>query len=155
MMRALLTACRTRFAPLLQSASKRGDPSRIIIVSSVAGITVPSSGPNGTIMYSVSKAAATHLGRNLANELGPRNITTNIVEPGFFPSKLANGLIEVMGGVEQLEKFNPLGRLGEPEDIASVMIYICSKAGSYLNGASIPLDGGARFVTGRGPNAKL
>lgn len=83
-------------------------------------------------MYSVSKAAATHLGRNLANELGPRNITTNIVEPGFFPSKLANGLIEVMGGVEQLEKFNPLGRLGEPEDIASVMIYICSKAGSYL-----------------------
>ena len=58
--------------------------------------------------------------------------STNVVEPGFFPSKLANGLIEVMGGVEQLERYNPLGRLGEPEDIASVMIYICSKAGSYL-----------------------
>lgn len=83
-------------------------------------------------MYSVSKAAATHLGRNLANELAPDFITTNIVEPGFFPSKLANGLIEVLGGTDQLEKANPLGRLGEPEDIAAVMIYICSRAGAYL-----------------------
>jgi NAD(P)-dependent dehydrogenase (short-subunit alcohol dehydrogenase family) len=98
-------------------------------------------------MYSVSKAAAhvrcypefliwadpsQHLGKNLAIELGPSNITTNIVAPGFFPSKLASGLIEKLGGTTELEEANPRKRLGEPEDIAGVMIYLCSPAGSYM-----------------------
>jgi hypothetical protein len=73
-----------------------------------------------------------HLGRNLSVELGPRNITTNVVAPGFFPSKLASGLIEKLGGTAELEQANPRKRLGEPEDIAGVMIYLCSPAGSYL-----------------------
>jgi NAD(P)-dependent dehydrogenase (short-subunit alcohol dehydrogenase family) len=100
-------------------------------VGSVAGFLVPHVGDNGTIIYSVSKAAAHHLARNLAIELGPRNITTNIVAPGFFPSKLANGLIENLGGVDLLNKGNPRGRLGEPQDIAGVMIYLCSPAAAY------------------------
>ena len=83
-------------------------------------------------MYATSKAAATHLGKNLAIELGPRHITTNIVAPGFFPSKLANGLIEKLGGYQALESDNPRGRLGEPEDIAGVMLYLCSPAASYV-----------------------
>jgi len=121
-----------RFSPLLQAAATPNDPSRIVIVSSVAGITVPHTGENGTIMYAVSKAAAHHLGRNLAIELGPKGITTNVVAPGFFPSKLANGLIEKLGGAEELNQGNPLGRLGEPEDIAALMVYLCSRAGAYL-----------------------
>lgn len=84
------------------------------------------------IMYSVSKAAAHHLGRNLAVELGPRNITTNTVAPGFFPSKLANGLIENLGGAEELGSQIPRGRLGEAEDIAGLMIFLCSPAGNYM-----------------------
>lgn len=100
-------------------------------------------------MYTVSKAAAHHLARNLAVELGPRHITTNTVAPGFFPSKLANGLIENLGGQEQLEKENPLGRLGLPNDIAGVMIYLCSPAASFVNGEYISLDGGVRFAAGR------
>jgi NAD(P)-dependent dehydrogenase (short-subunit alcohol dehydrogenase family) len=83
-------------------------------------------------MYSVSKAAAHHLSRNLAMELGPRNITCNTVAPGFFPSKLANGLIELLGGDQQLRDDNPRKRLGEPEDIAGVMVYLASPAGSYM-----------------------
>jgi NAD(P)-dependent dehydrogenase (short-subunit alcohol dehydrogenase family) len=83
-------------------------------------------------MYSTSKAAATHLGKNFAVELGPKNITTNIVEPGFFPSKLASGLIENLGGQELLEKGNPRRRLGLPEDIAGVMLYLCSPAANYV-----------------------
>jgi NAD(P)-dependent dehydrogenase (short-subunit alcohol dehydrogenase family) len=99
-------------------------------------------------MYSVSKAAAhvriilpylrsplmrnQHLGRNLAVELGPRNITSNVVAPGFFPSKLASGLIDKLGGTKELENANPRKRLGEPEDIAGVMVYLCSPAGSYM-----------------------
>lgn len=65
-------------------------------------------------------------------ELGPRNITTNIVAPGFFPSKLASGLIDILGGTEEISEANPRKRLGEPEDIAGVMVYLCSPAGSYV-----------------------
>jgi len=101
------------------------------------------------MMYSISKAAAHHLSRQLAVELGPRNITTNTVAPGFFPSKLANGLIEMLGGQQELEENNPRKRLGEPEDIAGVMIFLCSPAGAYINGEDIAVDGGMRFVSGR------
>jgi len=73
-----------------------------------------------------------HLGKNLAIELGPRNITSNIVAPGFFPSKLASGLIDKLGGIKELEEANPRKRMGEPEDIAGVMIFLCSPAASYM-----------------------
>ncbi|KAK5117990.1 hypothetical protein LTR62_004034 [Meristemomyces frigidus] len=137
------------FAPFLSASGTAKDPSRIIIVSSTAGTNVPHVGDHGTIMYSASKAAAHHLARNLAVELGPRNITTNTVAPGFFPSKLANGLIEQLGGQDQLERDNPRGRLGEPADIAGVMLFLCSRAGSYVNGEDIAVDGGARLGAGR------
>ena len=137
------------FAPLLERAGTRQSPSRIIIVSSTAGTTVPHVGEHGTIMYSISKAAAHHLSRQLAVELGPRNITTNTVAPGFFPSKLANGLIEMLGGQEELEEDNPRKRLGEPEDIAGVMVFLSSPAGAYINGEDIAVDGGMRLASGR------
>ncbi|OJD18066.1 hypothetical protein AJ78_01896 [Emergomyces pasteurianus Ep9510] len=130
------------FTPLLEQAGTSQDPSRVIIVSSIAAIHVPHVGENGTIMYAVSKAAANHLARNLAVELGPRNITTNTVAPGFFPSKLANGLIENLGGRDKLSAAVPRGRLGEPEDIAGIMIYLCSPAANYINGVDIAVDGG-------------
>lgn len=69
-------------------------------------------------MYSASKAVVHHLSRNLAVELGPQNFTVNTVAPGFFPSKLANGLIDILGGDEGLKADNPSRRLGESEDIA-------------------------------------
>ena len=118
--------------PLLKAGSTKADPSRVIIVSSTAGLNVPHIGEHGTIMYSVSKAAAHHLSRNLAMELGPQNITTNTVAPGFFPSKLANGLIDLLGGEKELKDSNPRKRLGEPEDIAGVMVFLCSPAGAYM-----------------------
>ncbi|KAF2841014.1 NAD(P)-binding protein [Patellaria atrata CBS 101060] len=138
-----------KFSPLLEKAGTHDDPSRIIIVSSTAGTNVPHVGEHGTIMYSVSKAAAHHLSRNLAVELGPRNITTNTVAPGFFPSKLANGLIEILGGENELNDSNPRRRLGVPEDIAGVMVFLCSRAGNYINGEDIAVDGGARLAAGR------
>ncbi|KAF1955052.1 NAD(P)-binding protein [Byssothecium circinans] len=119
------------FTPLLEKAGSRADPSRIILVSSVAGTTVAHVGEHGTIMYSVSKAAAHHLSRQLAVELGPRNITTKY------------------RGQRELADWNPRKRLGEPEDIASVMVYLASPAGAYVNGEDIAVDGGARYVAGR------
>jgi NAD(P)-dependent dehydrogenase (short-subunit alcohol dehydrogenase family) len=137
------------FAPLLDRAGTPSDPSRVIIVSSTAGTNVPHVGDHGTIMYSASKAAADHMARNLAVELGPRNITVNAVKPGFFPSKLASGLIDILGGEEGLSKDNPRGRLGVAEDIAGVMLFLASPAGNYINGEDISVDGGARLSSGR------
>ena len=83
-------------------------------------------------MYSASKAAAHHLARNLAVELGPKNITTNTVAPGFFPSKLASGLIDILGGEKELKDSNPRRRLGIPEDIAGVMLYLAAPCAAYM-----------------------
>ncbi|CAK7233112.1 hypothetical protein SCUCBS95973_008485 [Sporothrix curviconia] len=135
--------------PLLEQRASIEDPGRVIIISSTAGTNVPHVGDNGTIMYSVSKAAANHLGRNLAIELGPRHITSNVIAPGFFPSKLAQGLIKNLGGEEELSKDNPMGRLGIPEDVAGLSVFLASAAGRYVNGEDISVDGGARLSAGR------
>ncbi|EXJ73016.1 uncharacterized protein A1O5_04165 [Cladophialophora psammophila CBS 110553] len=144
---------RHRMVPLLSSAATLEDPSRILITSSVGGIIVPHVGARGAIMYSVSKAAAHHLGRNLALELIPKNITTNIIAPGFFPSRLANPQIDYLGGEDVVGKQNPAGRLGRPEDIAGLVVYLCSRAGSYVNGEDISVDGGARLRVGTHPGS--
>lgn len=105
-------------------------------------------GKNATYGYSASKAAAIHLTRNLAVELGPRNIRVNSISPGFFPSKMANGLISLTGGLDTLSARNPSKRLGKPEDIAGLVVYLSSRAGSYINGANIVVDGGEVLAGG-------
>jgi len=133
----------SRFAPLLSKFATRDSPSRVIITGSVAGIGVGSLGENATFSYSASKAAVLHLTRNLALELGPRHILCNALAPGFFPSKMASGLIEKQGGMKALEEESPNKRLGRPEDIAGAVVYLGSRAGSHLNGATLVLDGGS------------
>ena len=73
-------------------------------------------------MYAASKAAASHLSRQFAIELSDKHITANTVSPGFFPSKLASGLIEILGGAEKEGQKNPRGRLGRDADIGGVMV---------------------------------
>ncbi|KAJ6779346.1 hypothetical protein PWT90_04284 [Aphanocladium album] len=136
------------FAPLLEKRGSVRDPSRVIITSSVAGLGVGTLGAHGTYGYSASKAAVLHLGRNLALELGPRHITVNSLCPGFFPSKMSNGLMAQTGGADRLAKANPMQRLGEPEDIAGAVIYLASRAGSHVNGETIAVDGGSLWQRG-------
>ncbi|KAK3370130.1 hypothetical protein B0H63DRAFT_308198 [Podospora didyma] len=135
-------------APLLEARASVADPSRVLITASVAGLVVGTLGSNGTYGYSASKAAVIHLGRNLAVELGPRHITVNSICPGFFPSKMTQGLLKQAGGVEEIAKENPMLRLGEPSDIAGIVVYLSSRAGSHVNGAAIELDGGAMWAKG-------
>jgi len=123
--------------PLLQKAATAADPARIINVGSIDGLRVPML---ETYAYSSSKAAVHHLTRVLAIRLAPDHITVNAVAPGPFESKMMH---------ETLERFRdaivgscPLGRIGEPEDMAGVAIYLASRAGSYLTGVVIPVDGG-------------
>lgn len=134
-----------RFAPLLRKRGTIQNPSRIIITASIAGIGVGTLGKQGTYGYSASKAAALHLGRNLALELGPQGILVNNIAPGFFPTKMANGLMELSGGVDKLAQFSPNKRLGHPEDVAAAVVYLCSRAGGHLNGGTIVLDGGSSW----------
>jgi NAD(P)-dependent dehydrogenase (short-subunit alcohol dehydrogenase family) len=131
------------FAPLLQAKATQREPSRVIITASVAGIGIGTTGEHATFGYSASKAAVIHLAKNLAVELGPRHILTNAIAPGFFPSKMASGLMEMTGGADKLAKENPDGRLGEPEDIAGLVTFLSSRASSHINGAVITVDGGS------------
>ncbi|CAI4212958.1 unnamed protein product [Parascedosporium putredinis] len=137
------------FAPLLQKCASIEDPSRVIVTASVAGLGIGTLGKQGTYGYSASKAAVIHLARNLAIELGPRHITVNSIAPGFFPSKMSNGLLELSGGATKFAAENPLGRLGRPEDIAGIIVYLTSRAGSYVNGEVVALDGGSRWNRGQ------
>lgn len=99
-------------------------------------------GANGTYAYSASKAAAISIARTLAVELGPRHILTNAVAPGFYPSKMANGLLEIQGGAKAVASKSPNGRLGKPEDFAGLVVFLASRAASHINGATIRSDGG-------------
>jgi NAD(P)-dependent dehydrogenase (short-subunit alcohol dehydrogenase family) len=123
--------------PQLEQGRQPGDPARVINIGSIDGLRVPVL---ETYAYSASKAAVHHLTRVLAMQLAPRGITVNAVAPGPFESKMM---------AETLDRFRdaivascPLGRIGEPDDMAGVVIYLASRAGAYVTGAVIPVDGG-------------
>ncbi len=125
------------FLPLLEAAATDDDPARVLNIGSIDGLTVP-VGP--TYAYSASKAALHHLTRHLARDLGPKRITVNAVAPGPFPSKMMAATLAAFG--DEIAAAAPLGRIGRPDDMAGVAVYLCSRAGAYVTGAVIPVDGG-------------
>ncbi|KAH7033376.1 oxidoreductase [Microdochium trichocladiopsis] len=137
-----------KFEPMLKKGASVEDPARVIITASVVGLGIGTLGKQATYGYTASKAAVLHLGRNLAVELGPRHILVNSICPGWFPTKMATGLLKLSGGLEKHAKANPMGRLGRPEDIAGVVVYLASRAGSHVNGEAIEIDGGALWARG-------
>jgi NAD(P)-dependent dehydrogenase (short-subunit alcohol dehydrogenase family) len=138
-----------KFEPLLSKRASTANPSRIIVTASVAGLGVGTLGDRATYSYSASKAAAIHLSKNLAVELGPRGIITNAVAPGFYPTKMASGLMELQGGQAALAAEVPNKRLGQPEDIAGLVVFLASRAASHINGAVITTDGGSLLSRGK------
>ncbi|KAI4201649.1 MAG: hypothetical protein LQ350_003128 [Teloschistes chrysophthalmus] len=137
------------FAPLLEKKATQEDPSRVIVTASIAGLGIGTLGEQATFGYSASKAAVIHLTRNLAVDLGPRHVLCNSIAPGFFPSKMASGLMAMQGGEAEIARLNPNGRLGRPEDVAAAVVYLSSRASSHINGGNIVLDGGALWGRGR------
>jgi NAD(P)-dependent dehydrogenase (short-subunit alcohol dehydrogenase family) len=125
------------FLPLLEAAGTEEDPARIINIGSIDGLRVP---PFPTYAYSASKAGLHHMTRVLARELGPRRITVNAVAPGPFESKMMAATLETFG--DAIADTAPLRRIGRPDDMAGVAIYLASRAGAYVTGAVIPVDGG-------------
>ena len=123
--------------PALRKAGTADDPARVINVGSIDGIHVS---PLPTYSYSSSKAAVHQLTRVLARELGPQHITVNAVAPGPFESKMMAATLEAAG--DAIAAAAPLRRIGRPDDMAGIAVFLASRAGSYLTGAVIPVDGG-------------
>jgi len=132
--------------PALRKAGTHDDPARVINIGSIDAIHV-SVMP--TYSYSASKAALHQLTRVLAKELGPQHITVNAVAPGPFPSKMMAATLDAFG--EAIAASAPLRRIGRDDDMAGIAIFLASRAGSYVNGAIIPVDGGiATTASGSG-----
>ncbi|MGE0132449.1 MAG: SDR family oxidoreductase [Blastocatellales bacterium] len=126
-----------RLLPQLEAAARPGDPARVINIGSIDAIHIPFV---DNYAYSASKAAVHHMTRVLAAKLGPRGVAVNAVAPGFFPSKMTEWLMDNFE--ERIVGNCPLRRKGEPADMAGVAIYLASRAGAYVNGAIITVDGG-------------
>ena len=127
----------TKFlVPLLEKAGTQEEPARVINIGSIDGIGVPMM---ETYAYSASKAAAHQLTRHLAKRLAPA-ITVNAIAPGPFESKMMAATLEAFG--EQITASAPLRRIGRPDDMAGAAIFLSSRAGAYVTGAVIPVDGG-------------
>jgi len=127
--------------PLLEAAATDDDPARVINIGSIDGIQVPIL---ETFSYSSSKAAVHQLTRHLARRLAPR-VTVNAIAPGPFESKMMAATLAAAG--DQIAASAPLKRIGRPDDMAGTSIFLASRAGSYLTGAVIPVDGGIATVS--------
>jgi NAD(P)-dependent dehydrogenase (short-subunit alcohol dehydrogenase family) len=127
----------TRFLlPQLSAAAAPEDPARVINIGSIDGLRAPRM---DTYSYSASKAAVHMLTRHLAAKLAP-SITVNAIAPGPFESKMMAETLRTFG--EQIASSAPLKRIGRPDDVAGTAIFLASRAGSYLTGTVIPVDGG-------------
>ncbi|KAF3281979.1 hypothetical protein TWF970_001928 [Orbilia oligospora] len=124
--------------PLLEAAAEPLNPARIINIGSVDGIRTPNL---ETYAYSASKAALHHMSEVLAHHLGQRNITSNTIACGPFQSKMMAATLKKFQ--KDIEASIPLSRIGTPEDVAGTVLFLSSRAGSYVNGATIALDGGS------------
>lgn len=127
-----------KLLPLLRAAATTESPARVINIASVNGIAPPAM---ETYAYSTSKAGCIMLTRHLAKRLAPEHILVNAIAPGPFPSKMMAATLAQAG--DAIAKGNPRGRIGQPEDIAGVAIFLGSRASAYTTGAVVPCDGGS------------
>ncbi|MBW0488352.1 hypothetical protein O181_028067 [Austropuccinia psidii MF-1] len=143
----------SELVPLLAQDATNVDPGRVIIISSVAGLTSNSNASgvgakgHGLWSYNASKAAAISLSNNLAVTLAPKLITVNAICPGVYPSRMTAYGIRTQGDL--LSQVQPMGRLGTPEDIAGVFLFLASRAGAHITANYIATDGGA-LAAGQG-----
>lgn len=125
------------FFPLLENAASPADPARVINIGSIDGIRVPRV---ENYAYAASKAAVHHMTRDLAVKFGGKFVTVNAIAPGPFESKMTEWMLDTYQ--EVIETSCPMRRIGAPDDMAGVAIFLASPAAAYINGVVIPVDGG-------------
>lgn len=139
-----------KLLPLLRASGSSDDPARVINIGSIDGIKNPVF---ETFSYGSSKAALHHLTRGLALHLTKENIIVNAIAPGPFPTWMLSTGVGVGGGGDTdidwtaVGRGNPRGRVGTPEDIAGLAIFLSSRAGAYVVGETIACDGGSAYAT--------
>mgnify|MGYP003134632565 CR=1 FL=1 len=130
--------------PALRKAATPDDPARIINIASIDGFKIPiwESYP-----YSATKAGIIHMGRHIGKFVASDHISVNTIAPGLFPLRMSNTVMD-FDDAERLEEVaSPLGgRVGTPEDIAGGVIYLASRAGAWISGATIPIGGGVATI---------
>jgi NAD(P)-dependent dehydrogenase (short-subunit alcohol dehydrogenase family) len=123
----------------LRAAASIEDPARVINIGSINGLQPP---PVENYSYSASKAAVHMLTRHLAKRLAAEHITVNAIAPGPFQSKMMAYALDDPELRQAVESNVPLGRIGRPDDVAGLTLFLASRAGAYMTGTVIPLDGG-------------
>jgi NAD(P)-dependent dehydrogenase (short-subunit alcohol dehydrogenase family) len=123
----------------LRAGASPEDPGRVINIGSIDGLRTPSV---ENYSYSASKAAVHMLTRHLAKRLASEHITVNAIAPGPFESKMMAFILDNPETREAVGQSVPLGRIGRPDDVAGLTLFLASRAGAYVTGAVIPLDGG-------------
>ena len=118
--------------------AKMTEGGAIVSLSSVTGIT----GTRGRAAYSASKGAIVALTRNMALDYAPRGIRVNCVCPGFVRTPLLDALLRDPGRTARLTAMHPLGRLGEPEEIATAILFLASADAAWITGHALVIDGG-------------
>lgn len=131
--------------PLLEAGKTNTHHASVVNIASIAAFMPQASGPlsepgNGTYSYQPSKAASVHLSRMLAVDLAEKFILVNAICPGVFPSRMTAFSLEA--NKDAVEFGQPTGRLGTPEDIGGLLLFLASRAGAHITGAAIPIDGG-------------
>src|SRR5262249_50295386 len=126
---------------VLPEMAERKDGS-IIIVSSIGGL----KGSAVIGAYCISKAADFQLARNIAVEYGPMNVRANCIAPGLIQTDFARALWENPNILEYSTSGTPLKRIGQPDEIAGAAVFLASKAGAFMTGQSIVIDGGSTIA---------
>lgn len=126
-----------KLLPLLRAGATAERPSNVINIGSVGALKI---GPREVYSYQASKGAIHWLTKSLAKKLGAENITVNAIAPGFFESDMT--VIKDDAMRKMVESMVPRGRTGTPEDMAGAAIYLASRAGAYVTGSVIPVEGG-------------
>ena len=128
--------------PLLLRNASTANPSRVINIGSIDGLRVSST---DNFAYGASKAAVHFLTKNLAVRMGSKGLNVNAIAPGPFESQMMDYMLKNFRG--KIESENPLGRIGSPEDMAGLAIFLASDATKYMTGQVIALDGGRALGT--------
>ena len=132
-----------KLLPQLRAAASENSPAKVINIASINGLNPPD---RGSFSYSASKAGVVMLTRHLAGQVIQDHIMVNSIAPGPFPSQMMASTLEEHG--EEIIDRNPMKRIGQPEDIAGVAIFLASRASGYTTGACVPCDGGISQLVG-------